>query len=84
MQNSGDDERIALEAGQYMESEVIGTEGTHSVSLNINKYRSGNVATIKYKTAATRTDPSFDSGIGWQLYSSSFESIGYVKVRVEF
>jgi hypothetical protein len=66
-----------------MESEVIGT-GVQKVSLVINKYKSGDTATIKYKTKATRTDPDFDLEDGWQTYSAAFESLGYVKARVEF
>jgi len=66
-----------------MQSEVIGT-GEQDVYLAINSYKSGDTVTIKYKTASTRTDPSFDEADGWTTYTEKFLSDGYVKVRVEF
>lgn len=76
---SGDSESICLDAGEYMESELINT-GTFTVELSQNVYASGDTVTIKYKTGATQADCLAAS---WTTYSTPFDSLGFVQVRIE-
>jgi hypothetical protein len=80
IENSGDNERIVLADGEYMESEVINI-ATELVQILQNKYLSGDNGLIKYKNGTTEENCLADS---WNIYSDPFISLGYVKIRVEF
>jgi len=79
IENSGDTERIALESGQYMESEVVIT-GALTVQLLQNTYASGDTVTIKYRHGV---DETACLAASYQTYSSPFTSDGYVQIRLE-
>jgi hypothetical protein len=79
VENSGDTERLALGAGEYMESEVVNTS-TRSIKLLQNTYSAGNTVTIKYRTGASE---SACRAAGWSTYTVPFDSTGYVQIRVE-
>ena len=77
--NSGDAERLALESGKYMNGEVVNT-GTKTVQLLQNNYQAGDTVVLKYRHGATEADCL---AAGWNAYSGTFVSLGYVQVRVE-
>jgi hypothetical protein len=75
---SGDDERIALSAGQSMTSAVVST-GAVSVVLTYNQYKAGDTVTFEYRHGAT---PNACDVASWNTYTVPFVSDGYVQVRV--
>jgi len=77
--SSGDGEQLVLGGSEYMESEVVNT-GVRHVVLSQNVYASGDTATLKYRHGATEVDCLSAS---WNIYSSAFESLGYVQLRLE-
>ena len=79
IENAGDSERLALESGEYMESEVVNT-GSRHVLLYQNVYNTGDDVTLKYRTGATQ---AACEAAGWSVYSGSFLSDGYVQIRLE-
>lgn len=79
IENSGDTERVGLEMGQHMESEIVDT-GINTITLLQNNYAAGDTGILKYRTAAAEVDVYSAS---WQIYSSPFESLGYVQLRLE-
>jgi hypothetical protein len=80
IENPGEDdiERLALEAGESMTSEVVRT-GTESVIVLYNVYAAGDTGDLDY-----RTGDSVASCLaaGWQDYSGAFLSDGYVQIRI--
>jgi hypothetical protein len=78
---SGNEEIMTLDPGENMEGEIVEI-GAIEVQILINKYRTGSgpAPTVKYKDGNTYEDCDADI---WNLYSSSFTSQGFVKVRVE-
>jgi hypothetical protein len=76
---TGDTERIELNEGEYMESEVVDTS-TMMVELDQNFYNSGNDVLLKYRHAATYEDCIAAS---YSTYTEPFESLGYVQIRIE-
>ena len=68
-----------LDGGEYMESEIVNT-GSETVTIELNKYGSGDSVTVKYKTAATSAGIS---GATWTAYSVPFASSGFAQVRLE-
>jgi hypothetical protein len=79
VENSGDAERIALESGQYMVSEVV-YSGALTIILLQNEYGAGNAVTVKYRHGITQVECLAAT---WVVYSSPFKSLGYVQVRLE-
>lgn len=77
--DAGDDERIELEAGEYMESEVVFTD-VRDVQLLQNNYKVGNDVLLRYRHGDSEANCLI---AGWQDYIGSFESLGYVQVRLE-
>ena len=78
--SSGDDESLALDDGEYMESEVVYT-GSETCQILQNEYDAeGDTATLKYRTGATA---SACQAAEWSAYSAPFASSGYVQIRVE-
>jgi hypothetical protein len=78
--NAGDAEQLELEAGEYMESEMVDT-GAVTVQLLQNEYDvSGDDVTLRYRHGAT---PNACAAAAWNLYADPFESLGYVELRVE-
>lgn len=78
IENSGNTERLALEAGENMESEDWQT-GALSVTISLNVYAAGDAVTVQYKTAASQGDLA---GASYNAYAGEFESLGWVKVKV--
>jgi len=77
--SSGDDERICLDAGQSMESEIVFTD-TYFVTLLQNNYDpSGDNAVLEYRHAATEGGVSAAS---YSTYTVPFASLGYVQIRL--
>jgi hypothetical protein len=79
IENSGDAERIALQSGQYMESEVVIT-GLVTIQLLQNTYRAGDTVTLKYRHGA---DVTACLAASYSTYSAPFMSLGYVQIRLE-
>jgi len=76
---SGDAEKLELEAGEYMISEVVNT-GAYTVTLLQNHYDpSGDNVTLQYRHGATE---AACLSAAWNGYSTSFISLGYVQIRV--
>jgi hypothetical protein len=77
---SGDAEYIHLNAGEYMESEVVNT-GVKTVELSQNLYDvSGDDVTLKYRHGAS---VAACLAASYTTYSAAFLSLGYVQVRLE-
>ena len=78
---SGDTEIIKLFPGEYMESEVWELGSGSNATIVRDKYASGSgTPAILYKTATTAGAlPS-----GWTSYTGSFESSGFVQIRVNY
>jgi len=77
---SGDLERLELETEEYMVSPVWNLGVGNHARITVNKYRSGNTPTIKYRQGATEEDCLAAS---FEDYTGSFYSLGYVQVRIE-
>ena len=73
-----DTERLALEATEYMISEIVHT-GAIDVEVLYNEYAAGDAIDLDYRTGAT---PAACVAAGWNNYAGSFTSSGYVQVRV--
>ena len=80
IEGSGDAEKIALEADEYMVSETV-YSGTLTVQLLQNEYAAGDTVTLKYRTGA---DQAACEAADWVEYSEPFDSLGYVQARVDF
>jgi len=77
---TGDAEIIELKAGEYEESEVVNL-GTGTAELLQNYYdNTGDDVVLKYRHGTTETACLAAS---WNVYSTPFESLGYVQVRIE-
>ena len=78
--DNGDAENIALDAGELMDSPVVFTdEGT--VTAYQNKYDpSGDDVTLRYRHGV---DEDACLIAGWNDYTVPFVSLGYVQLRVE-
>lgn len=79
IENSGDTERVKIDSGEYMESEVVET-GSVNVQLLQNIYRPADTSTLKYRHGVSVVACQ---GAGWNSYSVPFASDGYVQVRIE-
>ena len=79
VENSGDTERICLAAGEYMEGEVVETDGI-TVELLQNQYSAGDNVVIKYRTEA---DLVTLAGASWITYTVPFVSDVYTQIRIE-
>lgn len=76
---TGDSERLELNAGEYMVSEIVNT-GAYTVTLFQNHYDgTGDNVTLEYRHADSEGDISSAS---YNTYSGSFTSLGYVQIRV--
>lgn len=76
---SGDAETLCLSSGQYMNSNVVYT-GERTTRLRINVYDTGDTVTIKYQTGTTEANCLVAD---WNTYTTPFESLGYVRMRLE-
>jgi len=76
---AGDAETICMNAGEYMESEVVNT-GAQTVELAQNVYAAGDTILLRYRHGATQVDCL---AAGWNDYTIPFVSLGYVQVRIE-
>lgn len=77
--NSGDNEALEFNAGEYMESEVVET-GAYSVSLFQNEYQTGDTVAIKYRHGSSKANCE---AAAWAAYIAPFISDGYVQIRLE-
>lgn len=78
--SSGDGETIDINAGEYMESEVVNT-GIKTVELDQNHYDiTGDTVKLEYRHGATIVDCE---AAGWNDYTIPFLSLGFVQVRIE-
>jgi hypothetical protein len=75
----GDAEYVEMDAGEYMESEMVDT-GAVDVIILQHEYGAGDNITIKYRHGAT---PNACSAAAWVAYGGQFTSLGYLEVRVE-
>jgi hypothetical protein len=73
-----DTERLELEAGENMISEVVYT-GTVNILIDYNVYAVGDNINLDYRHGAT---PAACVAAGWNDYTVPFESLGYVQVQV--
>lgn len=78
VENTGDREKIALNSGQNMVSEVVFTDVVSTEVLQ-NLYRAGDSVLLEYRTGNTKTACLAAS---WTTYTAAFSSLGYVQVRV--
>jgi len=74
-----DAERLELNAGEYMESDLVITAITH-IQLTKNKYQAGDPVLMRYRTGATDAACLLAA---WTDYTVPFDSLGYVQIRVE-
>ncbi len=75
-----DAERIQLDAGEYMISNVVMT-GPYAVELLQNHYDpSGDDAILSYRTADTAAQCELED---WVVYAGIFDSLNYVQVKIE-
>ncbi len=79
IENAADAERLAFNAGEYMESEVVET-GTSTVELLQNNYQAGDTVLLRYRDGATEAACLAAS---WTNYTVPFDSAGFVQVRLE-
>lgn len=73
-----DTERLALQATEYMISEIVDT-GAATVELDYNHYAAGDVITLEYRHGAT---PAACVVAAWNNYINPFVSLGYVQIKV--
>ena len=73
-----DTERLELEASENMVSEVVAT-GTVDILIDYNVYDSGDTINLDYRHGAT---VAACETAGWNDYTVSFMSLGFVQVRV--
>ena len=77
--NAGDAETLCVNAGEYMESEVVYTS-TITVELAQNVYAAGATILLRYRHGATE---AACLAAAWNNYTVPFLSLGFVQVRVE-
>lgn len=73
-----DTERLALQAGESMTSNLVHT-GVTSVLIAINVYQAGDAVLIEYRHGAT---PAACLAAGWANYVGPVDSLGYLQVRL--
>jgi hypothetical protein len=64
-----------------MTADNIVHTGVRFVEININTYAACDNVLIKYRHAATSEDVLSAT---WVTYAGTFESLGYIQVRVEY
>ena len=81
IENAGvnDTERLALELGEYMVSEVVHT-GAEFIEVDYNVYAAGDDVTVYYRHGNTS---EACQAAAWNLYAAPFESDGYAQVKLE-
>lgn len=75
----GDAETICLDSGEYMESGVVDT-GARTVELLQNHYAAGDTVVLNYRHGVSE---AACLAAGWNAYTGTFVSLGFVQVRVE-
>ena len=78
---SGNLETVKLYSGEYMESEIWNLGAGSNAAISANYYRSGvgGEPTIQY-----RTSPSAGMSGGWNSYTGTFTSSGYVQIKISY
>lgn len=78
---AGDPETLCLDAGEYMESDLINT-GAGMMELLQNTYDgTGDDVLLRYRTGA---NPADCLAAAWADYVAPFMSLGIVQVRLEY
>jgi len=77
---SGDDEKVELNVGEYMELSSPWNIGSGTARIILNKYVVGDVVTVKYKSGATSEACVSDT---WHNYTIPFNQDGWVLIRLE-
>jgi hypothetical protein len=80
IENTGDAERVALDATEYMESAVVHV-GTLTTEILQNHYQAGDTVTLKYRHGASEAACLAASYV---TYTIPFMCLGYVQVRIEY
>jgi hypothetical protein len=75
---ANDNERLALEAGEYMVSEMVFTD-VNTCTLLLNEYLPGDDVTLEYRDGASA---AACNAADWIVYDVPFVSLGYVQIRV--
>ena len=75
---ANDNERLALEAGENMISEMVNT-GVITCEILQNEYAVGDDVTLEYRDGATA---AICNAAAWGAYGAPFESLGFVQIRV--
>lgn len=80
IENTLDDERIAMYSGQFMLSEVINT-GPNKVTIKFNQYKNGDYPSggVLYRTGSTIYNVLHSA---FQSYTGEFTSLGYVQIEI--
>ena len=80
IENAGvsDTERLALDAEEYMISEIADT-GAVNIVIGYNTYTEGDIIDLDYRHGAT---PTACEEAAWNNYTGQFTSLGYVQIRV--
>jgi hypothetical protein len=73
-----DTERICLESGENMVSEVVAT-GVEDVIILYNVYAAGDAIDLDYRHGNTVANCL---AAAWQDYTGAFTSLGFVQVRI--
>jgi hypothetical protein len=75
---ANDNERLALEADEYMISEMVRTDSITCEILQ-NVYAAGDDVTLEYRTGTTA---AACNGAVWAAYIGPFVSDGYLQIKV--
>lgn len=80
--SSGDDEQMCLNAGEYMESEVVQIPVGETLYIYQNKYDVlGDDVLLRYREGTTEANCL---GASWTDYTAPiYPTLGFVQVRVE-
>lgn len=74
-----DIERVVLNAGEWMASNVVHTGDNKRVLIDYNVYVEGDDFLLEYRHGATE---SACLAASWTTYVSPFDSLGYLQIRV--
>lgn len=73
-----DIEKVCLDSGEWMISEVVET-GVANVEILTNVYAAGDAVDVDYRHGNT---PAACEAAGWNNYVGPFTSLGYIQVRL--
>ena len=79
IENSGDGERVTLNAGEYMISEAVNMGAGSTIQILQNNYASGSTTTLEYRQGSTSAECGTAA---FASYSGTFTCSGFVQIRV--